>query len=213
MGIQAAEVKHLVLLSKLAYFLTVSYKGKQILKEITVTKKITTCLVASLLLFAPVVLADTATPAVEVTVGTPAIAIVPAEAVAPVAPVEETPADAAVIADVEKDPGAYVEKLVQAFNAKDWGIFAGLAIMLSLWILKKFIWKSLPVGALPWVSSGTGVVVAVASGLFVGLIWWKAILNGLTVGAAASGLWSMVGKRVFGANETQEDKEEEKTPA
>ena len=184
-------------------------------------RKVPVCLLACFMLLSPALLADDVKPAAEATAAvaapaaTPAAtpAAAPAEAVTPAPGAEEKPADA--IAPVTEDSklGTLIEKMVKAFNAKDWGIFAGLAIMIVIWGIKKFIWKSLPVGALPWVSAGLGVAVAVATGLFAGLVWWKAILNGLTVGAAASGLWSMVGKRVFGENEPKAGADAEKAPA
>lgn len=183
------------------------------------TKRIPVLLMASLLFLSPVILADDAKPATEpaaavaAPVATPAAEPAkPADAVGPVEAAKPAAAAAAEPLPVEGNEGEYIKALVKAFNAKDWGIFAGLALMILVWVLKKFIWKTLPVGVLPWVSAGAGVAVAVATGLFTGLIWWRAILNGLTVGAAASGLWSMVGKKIFGKNEP-ESAEEEKASA
>jgi hypothetical protein len=139
------------------------------------------------LLFVPAALADTP----PVPAPAAASADVKADVAAPTTP--ETPA-------VDENPGEYVEKIIDAYSNKDWGILAGLSIMLLIWIVKRFVWTSLPVSALPWVSIGLGVLVAVATALMAGQLWWKAILNGLTTGAAASGLWSAVGKHVFGSN-------------
>lgn len=154
------------------------------------------CLLPFLLFGAPA-FADDPKPVEPTAVAEPAAA----------APAADAPADAVEppdVPDIGEDVGGFIDELVNAFNAKDWGILAGLIIMALIWILKKFVWKALPLAALPWVSAGAGVAVAVATGLAAGLIWWKAILNGLTVGAAASGLWSLVGKHVFGKNEKKE---------
>lgn len=110
----------------------------------------------------------------------------------------------------DKDASEILDGIVNAFNAKNWGIFAGFIVMAFIWGLKKFAWKSLSTSALPWVSAAAGVVAAIATSLVAGQIWWKAILNGLTVGAAASGLWSMLGKYIFGKYDKSEDGEDEK---
>ena len=155
------------------------------------------CLLPFLLFGAPA-FADDPKPAEPAAVAAPA-----AEVAAPTA----APATDVVppeVPDIGEDVGGFIDEIVNAFNAKDWGIFAGLIIMALVWILKKFVWKKLPVAALPWVAAGAGIAVAVATGLASGLTWWKAILNGLTVGAAASGLWSLLGKRIFGKNDKKE---------
>jgi hypothetical protein len=180
------------------------------------TKKTILALIASLLILAPLAYADDAA---TVAAGTPVVAeAVPAapstaptagdvaklaaaaaaEAAAP--PVTETPKlpDTTL---VDEDVSGFVKLMIDAFNAKNWGVFAGLVIMALVWILKKFIWKALPTSALPWVAAGAGIVAAVSTGLIAGVVWWQAILNGLLVGAAGGGLWSLVGKHVFGKNE------------
>lgn len=160
------------------------------------------CLLPFLLFGAPA-FADDPKPAEPVTVEEPAESAADASIASAADTVE--PPD---VPDIGDDMGGFIEEIVNAFNAKDWGIFAGLIIMALVWVLKKFVWKALPTGALPWVSAGAGVAVAIATGLGAGLVWWKAILNGLTVGAAASGLWSLIGKHIFGKND--KDNEEEK---
>ncbi len=115
----------------------------------------------------------------------------------------EKPDAAPAAADATKPDeniGGLVEEMISAYNGKDWSILAGLSIMLLIWIIKRFIWTSLPVSVLPWLAAGLGVLAAVATALTLGQLWWKAILNGLTTGAAASGLWSLVGKHVFRGN-------------
>jgi len=188
------------------------------------TKKTLLALILSLLIVAPLAYADdAAAPAAPaVTAGAPTVAeaVPPAPSTAPTAgdvaklaakaaaeaaaaPVTEEPKlpDTTL---VDEDVSGFVKLIINAFNTKNWGVFAGLVIMALVWILKKFVWKALPTVALPWVAAGAGIIAAVATGLISGVVWWQAILNGLLVGTAAGGLWSLVGRHVFGENASAE---------
>jgi hypothetical protein len=84
-----------------------------------------------------------------------------------------------------------------AFTAKEWGIFVGGLIMVVVWFARMFLLARLSSDWLPWVSSGMGVLLSISIDLTSKVPWWKAVLNGLLVGAAASGLWSQVGKNLL----------------
>ena len=117
---------------------------------------------------------------------------------APVAPTAVVPGAEVVPASPNPDDlGSILSAIIDAFKAKNWGILAGLVIMLIVWGVKKFIPK-IPTAYLPWISAALGVLAAVATDLLTGGTWYVVIFNGLLVGAAASGLWSLVGKQLFG---------------
>lgn len=111
---------------------------------------------------------------------------------------------------LDVDPGGFAEDLYQAFTAKEWGIFVGCLIMLAVWFIRLFVLVRLPSDWLPWVASGMGVALSIGVDLTSKVPWWKAVLNGLLIGAAASGLWSQVGKKVL---PTERKKEENKVEA
>lgn len=169
-------------------------------------------LLAVVLFAVPCLAADApkapAAPAAVVAPAAPAAPAVPAAAVAASAPVTAaapavapTATEPAATPDPEKDLGGFMVLLLDAFKNKNWGVFAGLVIMLLVWITRKFIPK-MPTSALPWVSAGMGIVASVATDLIAGGTWYVAIFNGLLLGAAASGMWSLVGKHVFVKKET-----------
>lgn len=128
--------------------------------------------------------------------------------VSPLAFAQDTP-DAGVTADAglvpgpngtavpvpvnTEDPGEILSYIARAFNGKTWGAFAAGVLMLLVWV-GRLIMPRLPAKALPWVAASLGMLFAVATALSVGWVWWRAILNGLTVGFAAGGLWSLLGK-------------------
>jgi len=100
-----------------------------------------------------------------------------------------------------ENAGEIVQAIIAAFQAGDWNLVAATILMLAVWILLKS-----PVGdkigpkAKPWIAASMGVVGAVVANFFSGGDWLSAILSGLTVGAAAAGLWSLVGKAIFGGS-------------
>jgi len=146
---------------------------------------------------APVAPAAVAAPAM---VPVPAVApVAPAAVAAPVVTVDPALADAALKAatpDPEKDLGGFMSMMIDAFKNRNWGVFAGLIIMLLVWVTRKFIPK-MKADYLPWVSAAMGIVVSIATDLVAGGTWYFAIFNGLLIGAAASGMWSLVGKHVL----------------
>ena len=86
---------------------------------------------------------------------------------------------------------------LNASKGGQWGLAAATGIMVAIWVLRKFFWKSIPGKLIPWVSSGAGVILAVAASLVGGADITSALSAGLVTGTAASGLWSLVGKHLF----------------
>ena len=54
---------------------------------------------------------------------------------------------------------------------------------------------SFPKAAKPWVAAVAGVLAAIATTVITTGDWLSAVLNGLVTGAAATGLWELIGKR------------------
>jgi hypothetical protein len=107
-----------------------------------------------------------------------------------------TPQTPAVAPNPEEDLGGFLSAVGDAFKNKNWGVLAGLIIMLVVWVVGKFVPKMSP-KYLPWVSAGLGILGSISTDLFAGGVWYTAIFNGLLIGAAASGMWSLVGKHVL----------------
>ena len=170
-----------------------------------------------LCLAAPSALAVDTKPAVPA----PAAAVVPATPAVPApvvaAPVAEPvkPVDAAVpaanaavpeanppdISKIEKeDPTTFVDKIKVAYAAKEWSIVIGFILMMLVFLVVKFFWKTFPPKWIPYMSIAFGVLTDVGWQLAIGgQVWWKAILAGLTSGATGVGLWEIVGKKIFGS--------------
>ena len=104
--------------------------------------------------------------------------------------------------------GEIVQALIAAFRAGDWNIVAATVLMLAVWILLKSpVGNAIGPKAKPWIAASMGVVGAVVANFFSGGDWLSAVLSGLTVGAAASGLWSLVGKSLFGSSDAEDSEE------
>lgn len=89
--------------------------------------------------------------------------------------------------------------LLEMVQMKNWGMVAALAIMLVTYLFRMYILPKLAINdrALPLVSGGMGVLLAVAVSLAAGQPWGAAIASGVFIGAAASGFWSAVFKYVL----------------
>jgi len=120
----------------------------------------------------------------------------PAPAAKPVLKVAEEPK--AATTDLPDDPEEailLIEQLVKAAQAGQWQLFVGLLLTLIVWILRKFnILNFLPSKAVPWVAAAIGMLGYLGVSLASGLALLPAILQGLLVGAAAVGLWEMLGQ-------------------
>jgi hypothetical protein len=109
------------------------------------------------------------------------------------------------------DPGSIFTYIAKAFTARTWGPFAAGLLMLLVWIGRLVI-PRLPTKYIPWVAASAGVLASVAASLAMGWEWWRAILNGLTVGAAAVGFWELFGKLFSDLIKKPTDGDGEKKP-
>ena len=90
-----------------------------------------------------------------------------------------------------------ITALVAAAKGGQWALVAAFGLMVAIWALKTFFWKALPPKAMPWVAAVAGVLLSFAATLQGGASWFQAAVAGLVTGAAASGLWSLVGKHLL----------------
>jgi hypothetical protein len=109
------------------------------------------------------------------------------------------------VAEGEEDLGGLIDGIVSAFQSKNWTLVFAFSLMIVIVVARKFgvVDKFVPVKAIPWVSLGLGVFWALASGLVAGQAWGAAILEGLTVGLSATGLWEALGKSVFSSSSSE----------
>lgn len=91
----------------------------------------------------------------------------------------------------------FIEMMINAAKGGEWSIFVAALIMVLVFLATKiqFIDNILPKEAKPWVAAVAGVLAAVATTVITTGDWLTAILSGLVTGAAATGLWELIGKR------------------
>ena len=88
-----------------------------------------------------------------------------------------------------------VDILLAAIDGGQWPIVVGVAIMAIVWLARHILGERLPATWAPLVASGLGLLSGVAALLCAGVEWPRALLLGLVSGAAASGWWSLLGRR------------------
>ena len=98
-----------------------------------------------------------------------------------------------------EDFGELLNVLIEAGKGGEWSIFVAALIMVLVFLATKikFIDNLLPAKAKPWVAAVAGVLGAVATVAMTTGDWLQAVLSGLVTGAAASGLWELIGKRIL----------------
>jgi len=123
----------------------------------------------------------------------------PAEAKKVLKVVKEAEADKT--APIPEDPEEVillVEQLINAAKGGNWQLFVGLLLTLIVWVLRKFnVISFLPDKAVPWVSAAIGMVGYMGVALASGLDLTTALIQGFLTGAAAVGLWEMLGKHTL----------------
>jgi hypothetical protein len=97
-------------------------------------------------------------------------------------------------------------EIFASISTKQWSVVAALFILIVVFLLNKYIIKAEEYANkhwLPVVSAGTGILIAWAAQLYTvdGSLGWSSVtpilLNGLFVGAAASGFWDILVKFVL----------------
>ena len=107
--------------------------------------------------------------------------------------------DALTVVDSDGDAFTAVGLLVDAVKSKNWSLFAGLFVMLALYLMGRLTNLREAVGAKawPWVGASLAIATTIASSLVVGMPWNEALIQGFIGGAAATGLWEMLGKHIL----------------
>lgn len=110
------------------------------------------------------------------------------------APTEEAPEGAEL-----------VRALLEAAQGGKWSLFVSLLIMVLVWLATKapFLKDVIKGKAKIWTAAVAGVLGAFATSLFMDLSdgsvdWVNVVLEGLSVGLAAGGLWSLIGRKLMG---------------
>lgn len=95
--------------------------------------------------------------------------------------------------------------LIEAAQGGKWSLFVSLLIMLLVWLATKapVIRDWIKGEAKIWTAAVAGMLGAFATSVYVGhtegaINWVAAVLEGLSVGLAAGGLWSLVGRKIAG---------------
>lgn len=94
------------------------------------------------------------------------------------------------------DVGTLIKEVVIAFKTgKHW---YGVSILLMLLTFAiGLIKKSIPANVLPWIAASIGVATNIVGAIVGGTVWWESAISGLFQGAAAAGLWSLIGKHIL----------------
>jgi len=89
--------------------------------------------------------------------------------------------------------------MIAAAKGGEWSLFVAALIMVLVFLLTKvkFIDNLLPSASKPWIAAVAGILAAVATTVITTGNWLTAVLAGFTTGAAASGLWELIGKRIL----------------
>ena len=94
-----------------------------------------------------------------------------------------------------------ITALISAAQGGQWSLFASVLIMLLVWLATRapYLRDLIKGEAKIWVAAAAGMLAAIAASAIVHKgDWLKAILAGLSVGLAAGGLWSIVGRKILG---------------
>lgn len=87
---------------------------------------------------------------------------------------------------------------VDAFRKKRYGVFTGMLLMLLVFGMRKVkALRNLPKEWSPWIACGLGIIFSIGTVLAADRPPITAITHGFVLGAAATGLWEMVGKHLL----------------
>ena len=84
---------------------------------------------------------------------------------------------------------------IDAFKKKRYGVFTGFLLMLMVFGARRLrAFKNVPKEWSPWIACGLGILFSIGTVFAAGRPPVTAITHGFVLGAAATGLWEMVGK-------------------
>jgi hypothetical protein len=96
--------------------------------------------------------------------------------------------------------------IISAAQGGEWSLFASLLIMVLVWLATRapLIRDWIKGEAKIWTAAVAGILASFAAAVYVEASkggdpdWLGAVLQGLSVGLAAGGLWSLVGRKISG---------------
>tara|TARA_Y100000310_G_scaffold244704_1_gene249575 strand:+ start:1097 stop:1516 length:420 start_codon:yes stop_codon:yes gene_type:complete len=86
--------------------------------------------------------------------------------------------------------------LAEAVQSGNWTVAAAMALTLTVFVVRRFLWKEIPKKWIPYSSLGLAVAAEVAVALYAGADPLAAVLSGLVLGLAAVGGWEFI-KGIF----------------
>lgn len=97
-------------------------------------------------------------------------------------------------ASLPSDPASLLGWFAETHKAGHWSLLIGgvLTLILRFAPLVKPLLDKLPAEATKWVAMGVAMVGSIATGLMAGVPWYKVLVDGLQVGAAAIGGWELI---------------------
>jgi hypothetical protein len=101
------------------------------------------------------------------------------------------------------DDAAVIDMVVGIYTSfKEGRVWDRVSLLLMLLtFIVGLMKKDIPPKYLPWIAASIGIATNIVSAIIGGVEWGHALLTGFFQGAAAAGLWSMVGKYVLRSKE------------
>lgn len=110
-----------------------------------------------------------------------------------------SPVPVATLPPVPVDTGSalgLVPSILHAFSTGDYSLGFALLLLIVVYVVRNFFWKSIPDAMVPIATAGLAALTAVAGALYVHVDPVKAIESGLGIGLATVGFWECVGQHV-----------------
>ncbi len=110
------------------------------------------------------------------------------------------PLTALAQASLPSDPSGILAFFKQTHDSKEWGLLigGGITLLVRLLTLLKPLADKLPPEQTKWLAMGLAMSSSIATGLMSGIPWFKVLVDGATVGAAALGGWEFILKPLLG---------------
>lgn len=99
-------------------------------------------------------------------------------------------------------------EIYEAAQSGDWNLVIALALMLAVFAVRSYVWKTLKKRAIPIATAALAAASYTSGALLMGVDLTPAALQGLEVGVSAVGLWELV-KAIKGPKKAEEPQAEE----
>ncbi len=103
-------------------------------------------------------------------------------------------------ASLPADPSGILAFFKQTHDSKEWGLLIGgiITLLVRLLTLLKPLADKLPPEKTKWLAMGLAMLGSIATGLLAGIPWYKVLVDGAQMGAAALGGWEFILKPLLG---------------